>query len=106
MLNLNNIDLVQRARSVRLLVLDVDGVLTDGKLYFLADGSEAKAFSTLDGQGIKMLMNSGVNVAIITGRTSTIVERRAANLGIMHLIQGREDKRTALDELLSSLQLS
>lgn len=106
MLDLNNIDLVQRARSVRLLVLDVDGVLTDGKLYFLADGSEAKAFSTLDGQGIKMLMNSGVNVAIITGRTSTIVERRAANLGIMHLIQGREDKRTALDELLSSLQLS
>lgn len=106
MLNLNNIDLVQRARSVRLLVLDVDGVLTDGKLYFLADGSEAKAFSTLDGQGIKMLMNSGVYVAIITGRTSTIVERRAANLGIMHLIQGREDKRTALDELLSSLQLS
>ncbi len=87
-------------------MLDVDGVLTDGKLYFLADGSEAKAFSTLDGQGIKMLMNSGVNVAIITGRTSTIVERRAANLGIMHLIQGREDKRTALDELLSSLQLS
>ncbi len=106
MLNLNNIDLIQRARSVRLLVLDVDGVLTDGKLYFLADGSEAKAFSTLDGQGIKMLMNSGVNVAIITGRTSTIVERRAANLGIMHLIQGREDKRTVLDELLSSLQLS
>ena len=106
MLNLNNIDLVQRARNVHLLVLDVDGVLTDGKLYFLADGSEAKAFSTLDGQGIKMLMNSGVNVAIITGRTSTIVERRATNLGIMHLIQGREDKRTALDELLSSLQLS
>ena len=106
MLNLNNIDLVQRARSVRLLVLDVGGVLTDGKLYFLADGSEAKAFSTLDGQGIKMLMNSGVNVAIITGRTSTIVERRAANLGIMHLIQGREDKRIALDELLATLQLS
>lgn len=106
MLTLDNIDLVQRARNVRLLVLDVDGVLTDGKLYFLADGSEAKAFSTLDGQGIKMLMNSGVNVAIITGRTSTIVERRAANLGIKHLIQGREDKRIALDELLATLQLS
>ncbi len=59
MLSLNNIDLLQRARNVRSLVLDVDGVLTDGKLYFLADGSEAKAFSTLDGQGIKMLMNSG-----------------------------------------------
>jgi len=106
MLDLSNMDLVQRARNVRLLVLDVDGVLTDGKLYFLADGSEAKAFSILDGQGIKMLMNSGVNAAIITGRTSTIVERRAANLGIKHVVQGREDKRTALDELLNSLQLS
>lgn len=106
MLNLSNIDLVQRARAVRLLVLDVDGVLTDGKLYFLADGSEAKAFSTLDGQGIKMLKNSGVNIAIITGRTSTIVERRAANLSIEHVVQGREDKRTALDELLNTLQLS
>ena len=91
MLNLSNIDLVQRARAVRLLVLDVDGVLTDGKLYFLADGSEAKAFSTLDGQGIKMLKNSGVNIAIITGRTSTIVERRAANLSIEHVVQGREE---------------
>lgn len=106
MLPLTNSDLVQRARAVRLLVLDVDGVLTDGKLYFLADGSEAKAFSTLDGQGIKMLMNSGVSVAIITGRTSSIVERRAANLGIEQVIQGREDKRVALDELLSTLQLS
>lgn len=106
MLNLANIDLVQRARNVRLLVLDVDGVLTDGKLYFLADGSEAKAFSTLDGQGIKMLMNSGVQAAIITGRSSSVVERRAANLGIEHVIQGREDKRIALDELLSQLQLS
>ena len=72
MLTLSNIDLVERARNVRLLVLDVDGVLTDGKLYFLADGSEAKAFSTLDGQGIKMLMNSGINVAIITGRTQVL----------------------------------
>lgn len=106
MLDLNNMDLVQRARKVRLLVLDVDGVLTDGKLYFLADGSEAKAFSTLDGQGIKMLMNSGVNAAIITGRTSSIVERRAENLGIKHVAQGREDKRIALDELLSTLQLA
>ncbi len=106
MLNLTNIDLVQRARNVRLLVLDVDGVLTDGKLYFLADGSEAKAFSTLDGQGIKMLKNSGVNIAIITGRTSSIVERRAANLGIEHVVQGREDKRIALDELLARLKLS
>ncbi|HZJ93862.1 MAG TPA: HAD family hydrolase [Thiopseudomonas sp.] len=106
MLTLTNSDLVQRARAVRLLVLDVDGVLTDGKLYFSADGSEAKAFSTLDGQGIKMLKNSGVEIAIITGRTSSIVERRADNLGITHVVQGREDKRVALDELLSTLQLS
>ncbi|NLZ78329.1 MAG: HAD hydrolase family protein [Gammaproteobacteria bacterium] len=106
MLHLTHSDLVERARAVRLLVLDVDGVLTDGKLYFLANGGEAKAFSTLDGQGIKMLQNSGVAVAIITGRTSDIVARRAENLGITHLIQGREDKRVALDEILARLQLS
>lgn len=106
MLHLTHSDLVERARAVRLLVLDVDGVLTDGKLYFLANGGEAKAFSTLDGQGIKMLQNSGVAVAIITGRTSDIVARRAENLGITHLIQGREDKRAALDEILARLQLS
>lgn len=106
MLHLTHSDLVERARAVRLLVLDVDGVLTDGKLYFLANGGEAKAFSTLDGQGIKMLQNSGVAVAIITGRTSDIVARRAENLGITHLIQGREDKRVALDEILARLQLA
>lgn len=106
MLHSTHSDLVERARAVRLLVLDVDGVLTDGKLYFLANGGEAKAFSTLDGQGIKMLQNSGVAVAIITGRTSDIVARRAENLGITHLIQGREDKRVALDEILARLQLS
>lgn len=106
MLDPNNIELIERARKVRLAVFDVDGVLTDGKLHFLADGSEFKSFSTLDGQGIKMLMQSGVQTAIITGRTSTIVEHRAANLGIAHVIQGREDKKTALNELLNTLQLN
>lgn len=106
MLDLNNHDLIQRAQRVRLAVFDVDGVLTDGRLYFLADGSEFKAFSTLDGQGIKMLMNAGIEIAIITGRCSTVVENRAANLGIRHLTQGREDKRTALDELLQELNMS
>ncbi|NLC09167.1 MAG: HAD hydrolase family protein [Gammaproteobacteria bacterium] len=106
MLDPNNIELLNRARKVRLAVFDVDGVLTDGKLNFMADGSEFKSFSTLDGHGIKMLMQSGIQAAIITGRTSTVVERRAANLGITHVIQGREDKRVALDELLQQLQLS
>ncbi len=105
MLDINNIDLLERARKVRLVVFDVDGVLTDGRLNFLPDGSEFKSFSTLDGQGIKMLMNNGIQTAIITGRTSAVVENRAANLGIPTLIQGREDKRVALDEVLHELQL-
>jgi len=85
-------DLLQRAKGIRLAVFDVDGVLTDGKLYFLVDGSEFKTFNTLDGHGIKMLINSGVRTAIISGRSTPVVERRARNLGIQHLYQGREDK--------------
>lgn len=98
-------ELAQRARAVRLLVLDVDGVLSDGQLYFSNSGDELKTFSTLDGLGIKLLQQSGVAVAIITGRQSELLARRAANLGITHLAQGREDKLTALDELRERLQL-
>ena len=98
-------ELLQRARNIRLAVFDVDGVLTDGKLYFLPDGSEFKTFNTLDGHGIKMLIQAGVQTAIITGRSSPVVERRAKNLGIHHLFQGREDKLAALDELLARLGL-
>ncbi len=87
-------------QKVRWLVLDVDGVLTDGKLYFDNNGNELKTFNTLDGHGIKMLQSSGVRVAIITGRRSSVVERRAHDLGITKLIQGREDKFSALQELL------
>lgn len=100
-----SVDILEKAAKIQLLVLDVDGVLTDGKLYFSNTGDEFKAFSTLDGQGIKMLQNSGVAVAIITGRTSELVQRRASNLGIEHLIQGREDKLTAMDELREKLGL-
>lgn len=89
----------ERARAIRLAIFDVDGVLTDGRLYFMPDGTEFKSFNTLDGHGIKMLMASGIETAIISGRKSPLVERRAANLGIKHLIQGREDKLTALSEL-------
>jgi len=94
-------DLQSKAKNIRLLLLDVDGVLTDGKLYFSNDGSEMKAFSTLDGHGIKMLQKSGVQVGIITGRTSQLVAKRAADLGIEILVQGREDKLQALEEILA-----
>lgn len=97
--------LLEKAKPIRLLVLDVDGVLTDGKLYFSNSGDEFKAFNTLDGHGIKMLQSSGVEVAIITGRQSSIVAKRANNLQIRHLIQGREDKLVALDELRMKLNI-
>lgn len=94
-----------RAASIRLLALDVDGVLTDGALYFSNSGEEMKAFSTLDGQGIKLLQDNGVTVALITARNSQLVSRRAANLGITHLVQGSENKLQALTSLLQQLQL-
>ena len=89
----------QKLAQIKLAVFDVDGVLTDGKLNFLADGSEVKNFNTLDGLGIKLLAQSGIKTAIITGRSSPQVERRATALGIDYLYQGREDKITALREL-------
>ncbi|MDF2445050.1 MAG: kdsC [Moraxellaceae bacterium] len=96
-------DVMQLATGIRLLALDVDGVLTDGRLYFAEDGQELKTFDTQDGHGIKMLMQAGVQCAIITGRNTKLVERRARNLGIAHLLQGREDKLVALRELSSEL---
>ncbi|AQZ93436.1 KdsC family phosphatase [Halopseudomonas phragmitis] len=98
-MNLSHSQLLERAQQIRLAIFDVDGVLTDGRLFFMPDGTEFKSFNTLDGHGIKMLIASGVEVAIISGRQSPLVERRAANLGIRHLIQGREDKLNALAEL-------
>ncbi|WP_192036575.1 HAD hydrolase family protein [Halomonas sp. YLGW01] len=97
--------LADRARKVRLLALDVDGVLTDGRLYFQADGIEIKAFHTQDGHGIKLLRQAGVEVALITGRESPMVTQRAAALGIEHVFQHRDDKLTALRELTQSLGL-
>ncbi len=91
--------LYSKLEPIRLLVLDVDGVLTNGQLWFGPDGEALKAFNTLDGHGIKMLQSSGVEVAIITGRDNPAVSRRAKNLGIKHLYRGREDKRDALEEL-------
>lgn len=99
-------ELRERARGVRLLVLDVDGVLTDGRLYYGDDGVEVKAFHIHDGLGLRMLMASGVQVAIITGRSSRAVELRAANLGIAHVQQQVGDKLAAFEQLLSRLGLS
>ncbi len=90
-----------KARAVRLMIFDVDGVLTDGRLYFTETGAEMKAFHTLDGHGMKMLMASGVRVALLTGRSSGAVTHRAANLGIAHLVQGAADKRAGFAQLLA-----
>ena len=91
--------LKQRIQSIRLAVFDVDGILTDGSLYFLPDGQEVKAFNTLDGLGIKLLQKAGIKTAIITGRSSSQVSMRAKALGVNWLVQGREDKLTALEEI-------
>lgn len=88
-----------RAALVRLLALDVDGILTDGKIYYSSSGDELKAFNIKDGLGIKLLQQVGVRVALITGRQSEIVARRARELGIEDVVQGREDKHQALFEL-------
>jgi 3-deoxy-D-manno-octulosonate 8-phosphate phosphatase (KDO 8-P phosphatase) len=94
---------IERARAVRLMAFDVDGVLTDGRLYFGATGEETKAFHTRDGHGMKLLQAAGVQLAIITGRTARAVELRAQNLGITQVRQGIEDKRGALAELAGAL---
>ena len=98
-------DLRARARAIRLLLLDVDGVLTDGRLYYGADGDALKAFHIRDGVGLKMLRATGVEVAIVTGRTSRAVELRAENLGIPHVFQGVGDKLVIFELLLKRLTL-
>jgi 3-deoxy-D-manno-octulosonate 8-phosphate phosphatase (KDO 8-P phosphatase) len=99
-------DVLARARQVRLLVLDVDGVLTDGRLHITADGEETKVFHVRDGSGIVAVQRAGIQVAIISGRASAAVARRAAELGIQHVRQGISDKGAALDQLLQELQLA
>lgn len=99
------VPLIDQLRRVRLLALDVDGVLTDGRLYFQADGIEIKAFHTQDGHGLKLLKRAGLQVAIITGRDSPMVSQRAAALGISHVYQGCEDKLATLRSLCQRLNL-
>lgn len=97
---------VEKAQAISLLALDVDGVLTDGSIYYGNAGEELKAFNIRDGLGIKLLQRAGIKVAIITGRQSEIVLRRARELGIADVVQGRDDKREALLELCQSQGLT
>jgi 3-deoxy-D-manno-octulosonate 8-phosphate phosphatase (KDO 8-P phosphatase) len=90
----------ERASNIRMLVLDVDGVLTDGKLYFDHDGNEMKAFNSRDGLGMKALQRCGIEVAVISGRKSKVVARRMAQLDIQHVYEGRDDKLNAFLHLL------
>jgi 3-deoxy-D-manno-octulosonate 8-phosphate phosphatase (KDO 8-P phosphatase) len=97
---------LKRAKGLKLMIFDVDGIMTDGTLYYSERGEELKAFNIQDGHGIKMLKQYGVEVALITARHSRAVELRAANLGIAHLYQGVEDKRGAYAALLGQLGLA
>jgi 3-deoxy-D-manno-octulosonate 8-phosphate phosphatase (KDO 8-P phosphatase) len=97
---------LERARRIRLLVLDVDGVLTDGRLYLSAAGEELKVFHVRDGVGLVAVQRAGVTVAIISGRNSAAVTRRAGELGIRHVRQGVSDKAVELQSLLGELGVS
>ena len=94
---------LERASRVRVMIFDVDGVLTDGRLWYGPAGEALKAFHTLDGHGLKMLAHSGVVPAILSGRRSQAVSQRAAELGIEHVLQGIDDKRSAYAALLAQL---
>ncbi len=95
-----------RAARVRLMVFDVDGILTDGSLHYGPDGESLKTFNVMDGLGIKLLRQSGVKTAIITARNSPIVAKRAADLGIDHVQQGAHDKKSAFLQLLQAFGMT
>ena len=96
---------VELAKQLKLLILDVDGVLTDGKLYFDNDGNEYKSFHARDGHGIKLLQQTGVRVAVISGRRSNSVALRMRSLGVEHVYQGHENKISAFYEILEKMTI-
>ncbi|HJV62034.1 MAG TPA: HAD hydrolase family protein [Albitalea sp.] len=98
-------ELLLRAQGVRAAIFDVDGVLTDGRIYIGERGEEFKAFSTLDGHGLKLLARGGITPVVITGRDSPAVRRRVADLGIAHAVYGADDKLAAAAGVLAALQL-
>jgi 3-deoxy-D-manno-octulosonate 8-phosphate phosphatase (KDO 8-P phosphatase) len=99
-------DLIARAQRIKLIAFDVDGVMTDGTLFLADDGQEFKGFNSLDGHGLKMLKGSGVELAIITGRSSRLVEHRAKNLGIEIVHQGAHDKLAVYEALCRDLGIA
>ena len=97
---------LSKAAQVRLMIFDVDGILTDGSLHFSAEGEALKTFNVLDGQGIKFLQAAGIATAIISARQSPIVLKRASDLAISHVLQGVHDKKSAFLQLLDVLKLT
>jgi 3-deoxy-D-manno-octulosonate 8-phosphate phosphatase (KDO 8-P phosphatase) len=97
---------IARARKIKLIAFDVDGIMTDGTLFLADDGQEYKGFNSLDGHGLKMLKSSGVELAIITGRSSRVVEHRARNLGIDIVHQGAHDKLVVYQALCRELDIA
>ncbi len=98
-------ELLRRAKAIKLLICDVDGVLTDGSVFLGNGNEELKAFNIKDGFGLRAIQQFGIEVALITGRQSHLVERRAAELQIRHVFQGNSNKRGAFASLLGSLNL-
>ena len=98
-------EVLARAKKIKCVIFDVDGVMTDGALGIGDDGQEYKNFHSLDGLGMKLLKASGVHMAIITGRTSNVVKKRAETTGIAHFYQGVEDKLVAFNDLLQKMHL-
>jgi len=98
-------DILAKAAQIRLIIFDVDGVLTDGSLFIGDDGEEYKAFHSRDGHGMKMLRATSVEIGIITGRTSNVVRHRMGSLGIHHVYQGQLEKLPAFMELIGKLGL-
>ena len=98
-------ELLLKAQAIRWAIFDVDGVLTDGRIYISERGEEFKAFSTLDGHGLKLLAQGGITPVVITGRDSPAVRRRVADLGIQHAVYGAHDKLAAANQLMPALGL-
>ncbi len=99
-------EIQQKALQIKLLILDVDGVLTDGKIYFIESGAEYKAFNSKDGLGIKLLLKTGVTIGIISGRQSASVNQRLRPLGVQYIYQNQDNKLSAFAELKTKLNLT
>jgi 3-deoxy-D-manno-octulosonate 8-phosphate phosphatase (KDO 8-P phosphatase) len=102
----NDVRLLSRIRGIKLLILDVDGVMTDGQIIIDDAGLESKHFDVRDGHGLKILMRCGIDVVLLTGRKSRVVDHRAADLGITEVHQGIWNKREVFDEILKRRKLS